>query len=1051
MQDQLEFTGERFMPDIRGNIFLEHMHRYRMALRYCTGKDVLDIACGEGFGSDILAAVARSVIGVDISDAAVRHAGAQYRRDNLEFRTGSAADIPLPSASVDVVVSFETIEHISEHDAMLDEIRRVLRPGGVLVISTPDKATYTDATGLRNQYHVRELYRDQFESLLSSRFRHVAMHGQRIGFGSIIACETGAAPFGEDNTSNGHVENGLIDALYLIAVASDDPDAAAGHNSIFSENIMASEPVLVRVDAELAAERALSGKQRAIDRERFVAELGRRDQRIRTLIEEKASLGQLLGPDIARWQNELQAIQARNWHPRASLWRTVRRLLVSSLLYRLARIERFSDRRRARFQRSAEKRDPFRINRAIESFSTLFFARAAALRDDLTDTDDGVLMSLKVTAIVPNYNHAAFLRERLDSILEQSYPLVEVVILDDSSTDGSREIIEEYVSRFPDRVRAILNERNSGNVFAQWRKGHAAATGDLVWLCESDDFCDPDFLSRILPTFSDPSVTLAFGRIQFADSAGAERAGLDEYRNSAEPGIWDSRVKRPAHAWFSGAFGVKNLIANVGGSVWRRGHIRDEDWQIAGTFRIMGDWYLYSVVAGGGQIAYEPGAIAYFRIHGDNTSAGAAQKKPEYYLEYARLMTELRKRWNIPEATVDRFIASSREVFRAAAPQGTDFDSLVEKDALLAVSPKTPHILIGLLGFSYGGGELFPIHLANALHRRGLMVSVLQLMSSMDHPEVRRLLDPGIAVYRIDDVRVMGIRAFLTHAGVSLVHSHMASVEMILLDEGRATVPYVATLHGSHEAMQLPDSDLARWTKKIDRLVYTADRNLEGFRRVGVDASRLRKFRNAMPDDPLPFPQTRADLGISDAAVVFTLVARGEIGKGWPQAVRAFQELERRNPDRDIVLLMVGTGVETDAAIELAADNPRIRFLGFQQRIHGLYRISDVALVPTRFRGESFPLCLIQAMQVGIPAIATDIGEIRRMLVTEHRSAGLILARHEDDDAFVAGIVQAMEQILDAGLRSHLADCARELGESYSMDALADTYIDLYREVLSQA
>lgn len=1092
MQDELEFTGERYMPDVGGNIFLEHMHRYRMALGYVAGKEVLDIASGEGFGSDLLATKARRVIGVDISEPAVEHARRRYIRDNLEFHVGSVTEIPLPADSVDVVVSFETIEHIDAHEAMLDEVRRVLRPGGVLIVSTPDKATYTDATGLTNSFHVRELYRTEFADLLSSRFRHVTLHGQRIGFGSVIACETGTATMREDSASTGASAEGLIDALYLIAVASDDPAAAPGLHSLFSQDIMASEPVLVRVKAELDAEREraavereaereimatqlaereqmaerlaaerdqlswqLAGHRRMVEeleteREQFTLQLAERDRRIKEMAEEQAALLRTIGPEMERWQRLIGALQAGNWQSRASTGRLVRRMLVSSLLYRLARVGRLSERRRSRFLKSAAKRDPLLLSKAVEAFSTTFFARIPPELLALVGEERALdALAPRVTAIVPNYNHAGFLKQRLESILAQTYPLVDIVILDDASTDDSQSIIAGYASLYPDRIRVILNPANSGSVFGQWRKGHEAATGDLVWFCESDDFCDPHFLARLLPAFTDPSVTLAFGRIQFADDVGNQVDGLDAYREAAEPGIWETRVKRPAHEWFAGAFGVKNLIANVGGSVWRRDYIRDEDWEFARSFRVMGDWYLYSVVAGGGQIAYEPEAVSYFRIHGDNTSGAAAQKRAGYYEEYVRLMTALKQRWPIPDATVDRFIAASRRVFLDAAPEGLAFDRLVPRTALLAAGPARPHILIGLLGFTYGGGELFPIHLANALHRRGVTVSMLQLTLSMDLPDVRRMLDPGIPVYTADEVRRMGIAAFVTRAGVSLVHSHIASVEMVMLDEGKVTLPYVATLHGSYEAMGIPDADVARWADRIDRLAYTADRNLEAFHRVGVQENALRKFRNAMPVDERPFPKTRAEMGIPESAIVYSLVARGEVGKGWPQAVRAFLELEARHPNLDLALLMVGTGLETDEARELAGDHPRIRFLGFQQHIHGLYRISDVALAPTRFKGESFPLCLIQAMQVGTPVIGTDIGEIRAMLESGDRSAGIILPLLEDDAAFLAEIVAAMERMLDPGLRAELAGGARSLGASYSMDALAEEYLELYGEVLA--
>src|SRR5690349_16411159 len=118
-QGQLPWTGERYVPQLTGQIQLEHVHRYLLAREYAKDRDVLDIASGEGYGSAILANTARSVIGVDIAAEAVRHASIRYKLDNVQFRHGSCEEIPLDNNSVDLVVSFETIEHLDEHKAMM--------------------------------------------------------------------------------------------------------------------------------------------------------------------------------------------------------------------------------------------------------------------------------------------------------------------------------------------------------------------------------------------------------------------------------------------------------------------------------------------------------------------------------------------------------------------------------------------------------------------------------------------------------------------------------------------------------------------------------------------------------------------------------------------------------------------------------------------------------------------------------------------------------------------------------------------------------------------
>ncbi|NIJ67752.1 glycosyltransferase [Xanthomonas sp. 60] len=223
----INFTGERFVPTEHGVIRQEHMHRYACCLPLVEGKAVLDIASGEGYGSAMLAARAKSVVGVDISNEAVKHAAVRYASiSNLDYVQGSAAAIPLASDSVDVVVSFETIEHLRGQEEMLSEIRRVLRPDGVLVMSSPNKEVYSDRAGYHNEYHVKELYLTEFTDLISRHFPAWQMSGHRMSVCSTIvpldvAGLTGAY---EALTDTGEtIENrvaSMPDAVYFVVVAA---------------------------------------------------------------------------------------------------------------------------------------------------------------------------------------------------------------------------------------------------------------------------------------------------------------------------------------------------------------------------------------------------------------------------------------------------------------------------------------------------------------------------------------------------------------------------------------------------------------------------------------------------------------------------------------------------------------------------------------------------------------------------------------------------------------------------------------------------------------
>jgi SAM-dependent methyltransferase len=187
----LAFTGERFLPDCQGEIWLEHWHRYHFAASLARDRRVLDVASGEGYGSALLALTAREVVGVDAAADAVVHAKSEYKdRPNLRFVTADCAHLPFPDAAFDLVVSFETIEHITAQREFLAEVRRVLAPSGLLLLSSPNKAEYTDRRGYANPFHVAELYRDELRALIDAFFPHTVWYGQSIGFCSTIAAES---------------------------------------------------------------------------------------------------------------------------------------------------------------------------------------------------------------------------------------------------------------------------------------------------------------------------------------------------------------------------------------------------------------------------------------------------------------------------------------------------------------------------------------------------------------------------------------------------------------------------------------------------------------------------------------------------------------------------------------------------------------------------------------------------------------------------------------------------------------------------------------------
>lgn len=225
--DSLPWTGERLVTTSPRPLVYEHLHRYAIARSVALGKRVLDIACGEGYGSELLARVSAEVTGVDNDARAIAHASRKYERQNLRFVQGDCTDIPCVDGSIDLVVSFETIEHIEGQERFLSEIKRILVPGGLLIISSPDKGEYSASSAVANPFHRRELRHQEFSELLAAYFEHRLLGRQRLIAGSWIAPDAGQAAVAAATFKGGFdgisERPGVDRGLYSIGVCSDDP------------------------------------------------------------------------------------------------------------------------------------------------------------------------------------------------------------------------------------------------------------------------------------------------------------------------------------------------------------------------------------------------------------------------------------------------------------------------------------------------------------------------------------------------------------------------------------------------------------------------------------------------------------------------------------------------------------------------------------------------------------------------------------------------------------------------------------------------------------
>lgn len=214
-----------------------------------------------------------------------------------------------------------------------------------------------------------------------------------------------------------------------------------------------------------------------------------------------------------------------------------------------------------------------------------------------------------VSVIVPNYNHAPFLDERINSILNQSYDNYELIIMDDMSTDNSVDVINKYKDH--EHVsQIIINEKNSGSPFKQWNKGFAKAKGELIWIAESDDACEHDFLDTLVREFErDEICVLSFCRSVKIDVNG---------KRLSEEGFPDS-FSIDGRTFIKKDLSRFNYIVNASSAIFAKRALEGMDRSYT-SFRGCGDWIFWVEVAKCGCVSYINKPLNYFRQHGSNTT-----------------------------------------------------------------------------------------------------------------------------------------------------------------------------------------------------------------------------------------------------------------------------------------------------------------------------------------------------------------------------------------------------------------------------------------------
>lgn len=257
----------------------------------------------------------------------------------------------------------------------------------------------------------------------------------------------------------------------------------------------------------------------------------------------------------------------------------------------------------------------------------------------------------KVSVVIPNYNHARFLRKRIDSVLQQTFQDFELILLDDCSTDDSRSILSSYAG--DTRVRIEFNEANSGSAFKQWNKGVRLARGEYVWIAESDDYAAERLLERLVAVVdADPQIVYAYCKSWRVSASGDVDGFADDYLARLDSRRWTTDYCADGVEECRNYLVRANPVPNASAALFRKA-VYERVGGADESLRLCGDWKLWAAMALTGKVAYLAEPLNFFRFH-DATVRKKSEHMSADVMEYLTMF-----RWVLDRVTPPRIVLNS--------------------------------------------------------------------------------------------------------------------------------------------------------------------------------------------------------------------------------------------------------------------------------------------------------------------------------------------------------------------------------------------------------
>ncbi|NLL92771.1 MAG: glycosyltransferase [Clostridiales bacterium] len=672
---------------------------------------------------------------------------------------------------------------------------------------------------------------------------------------------------------------------------------------------------------------------------------------------------------------------------------------------------------------------------------------------------------LKVSVVIPNYNYEKFIPERLNSILTQTVRPHEIIFLDDVSKDNSIAVAKEILENAGISYRIIANETNQG-CFNQWLNGIGNASGDIIWIAEADDVCEPYFIETLLPFFEDDQVNLAYGQSEVINEFG-EHSGFiyTEYTNDLSETKWQNDYVNNGEAEIIDGLGIKNTIPNASGVLMRKSALLGIEKELS-SFAISGDWFAYVYTIKNGKIAFSSDVLNYHRRH-STSIIHKREQDIKLFVELMRIKLFIAETFMIPESISERFINHVRnEYSRLMSETAPSFEnqmelislqsklenvvaSRMEKYSFLHNVPMK-NLLFVIPDFEMGGGQTLVIRLANYFSKFH-NVYMYNARPWLIEDRIVNMISEKVTILDSNGDPSQ-LQEYIKHYEIDTINDHIWWADKITyLAAKDLDTKIVLSMHGCYEALlQHPDwdGDFEKLAPKIlnraNEVIYATNKNKKIFETVPVyEKTHLIHYGYEIESIPT---KDRKSVGIDEDSYVYGLVARGIKEKGFGEAVDAFKIL-LNNTDKKVDLVLIGNGPFIDDLKKQNETESHIHFIDNLSKPSewiGWVKTFDCALLPTYFVSESLPNSIIEYLAYSVPVISTNIGDIKYMIQSDDKEAGILLELHNGivDSSELSSAMEAM--LNDSEMYNRYKEGTNNLFEQFDIRNFAENYYSLY-------